>query len=184
MIMAVDKNGGVLYTSDKHTIQMNAPPNAPIILITYAKKFLLKTKQNFLSSSRERTNTHVKLEWRPPASYGEVTIAGYKIFVNHRLAAVLKHDQLSYTLTNGIPCDNYTVHVQAATNDKNTASPLSRGVLFQWPGVRPGAFKRIDDGQTGNIIVAWEHPKIEDEKEKLLGYKVRNQTNKIIRNYF
>lgn len=33
MIMAVDKNGGVLYTSDKSTVQMNAPPNAPIVVI-------------------------------------------------------------------------------------------------------------------------------------------------------
>ena len=34
MVMAVDKNGGVLYTSDKSTVQMNAPPNAPIVNIT------------------------------------------------------------------------------------------------------------------------------------------------------
>lgn len=34
MIMAVDKHGGVLYTSDKSTVQMNAPPNAPIVSIT------------------------------------------------------------------------------------------------------------------------------------------------------
>lgn len=93
--------------------------------------------------------------------------------MNHRLAALLKHDQLSYTLTNGIPCDNYTVHVQAMTNEKNTVSPLSRAVLFQWPGVRPGVFRRIDDGQMGNVVVAWEHPQLEDEKEKLLAYKVR-----------
>jgi hypothetical protein len=33
MIMAIDKNRGVLYTSDKSTVQMNAPPNAPIVLI-------------------------------------------------------------------------------------------------------------------------------------------------------
>jgi hypothetical protein len=33
MIMAADKNGAVLYTSDKSTFQMNAPPNAPIVSI-------------------------------------------------------------------------------------------------------------------------------------------------------
>ncbi len=33
MVMAADRNGGVLYTSDKSTVQMNAPPNAPIVLI-------------------------------------------------------------------------------------------------------------------------------------------------------
>ena len=33
MIMAVDKNGGVLFTSDRRTIQMNAPPYAPIVAI-------------------------------------------------------------------------------------------------------------------------------------------------------
>ena len=33
MIMAVDKDGGVLFTSDRRTIQMNAPPNAPIVAI-------------------------------------------------------------------------------------------------------------------------------------------------------
>lgn len=114
----------------------------------------------------------MKLEWRPAASYGAVAVVGYNIFVNNRLAAILQHDHLSYTLTNGIPCSIYTVHVQALSNDKKVASPMSRGVQFAWPGVKPGAFRRVDDGQTGNIIVAWEHPQIEDEMEKLLEYKV------------
>jgi hypothetical protein len=122
--------------------------------------------------SSERTNNHVKLEWRPAASYGDATVVGYKIFVNNRLAAILAHDQLTYTLTNGTPCDIYTVHVQALSNEKNIVSPMSRGVQFAWPGIKPGAFKRIDDGQTGNIIVAWEHPQMEDEAEKIIGYKV------------
>jgi hypothetical protein len=121
----------------------------------------------------ERTNNHVKLDWRPAASYGEVTIGGYKIFVNNRLAAILSHDQLTYTLTNGTPCDIYTVHVQALSNDNNIVSPMSRGVQFAWPGIKPGAFKRVDDGQAGTITVAWEHPQLEDEMEKLIGYKVR-----------
>jgi hypothetical protein len=99
-------------------------------------------------------------------------VVGYKIFVNDRLAAILTHDQLSYTLTNGIPCDTYTVHVQSLSNEKNIVSPLSRGAHFAWPGIKPGAFKRIDDGQTGNIIVAWEHPQLEDEMERLIGFKV------------
>jgi hypothetical protein len=38
--------------------------------------------------------------------------------------------------------------------------------------MKPGAFKRIDDGQTGTIILTWEHPQLEDEMEKLIGYKV------------
>lgn len=97
---------------------------------------------------------------------------GYKIFVNNRLAAVLRQDQLTYTLTNGIACNIYTVHVQALSNDKKIVSPMSRGVQFAWPGVKSGTFRRIDDGQSGDIIVAWEHPQIEDETEKLLGYKV------------
>ncbi len=105
-----------------------------------------------------------------------MVVIGYKIFVNNRLAAVLRHDQLTYTLTNGKPCDSYIVHVQALSNDKNSdkniVSPMSRDVKFAWPGVKPGAFKRIDNGQMGNIILAWEHPQIEDETEKLLGYKV------------
>jgi hypothetical protein len=33
MVLAVDKDGGILYTSDKSTIQMSAPPNAPIVAI-------------------------------------------------------------------------------------------------------------------------------------------------------
>ncbi|CAF4426991.1 unnamed protein product, partial [Adineta steineri] len=90
IVMAVDKNGGVLYTSDKSTVQMNAPPNAPIVAIS------------------ERANSHVKLEWRPAPSYGGVTVEGYKIYVNNRLAAILSREQLTYTLTNGIPCDTYT----------------------------------------------------------------------------
>jgi hypothetical protein len=120
----------------------------------------------------ERENTHVKLEWRPAASYGEVTVVGYKIFVNNCLTAVLTHDQLSYTLTNGRPCDTYTVHIQAISNEKNIVSPMSREVRFAWPGIKPGAFRRIDDGQTGNIIVAWEHPQLEDEMDKIIKYKV------------
>jgi hypothetical protein len=114
----------------------------------------------------------VKFGWCPAASYGELQVVGYKIFVNDRLAAVLSHDQLTYTLTNGTPCDIYTVHVLALSNEKTIFSPMSRGVQFSWPGMKPGAFRRIDDGQTDTIIVAWEHPQLEDENEKLLGYKV------------
>ncbi len=33
MVLAVDKDGGILYTSEKSTIQMSAPPNAPIVAI-------------------------------------------------------------------------------------------------------------------------------------------------------
>ena len=60
------------------------------------------------------------------------------------------------------------------SSEKSIVSPISRGVPFAWPGVKPGALRRIDDGQTGNIILAWEHPQLEDEKEKLLGYRVNN----------
>ncbi|CAM4854988.1 unnamed protein product [Rotaria socialis] len=156
-VIAVNKTNGVLYTSDKSTVQMNAPPNAPIVAIS------------------ERTTDHVKLEWRPAASYGEITVVGYKIFVNNRLAAILAHDQLSYTLTNGLPCDIYIVHVQALSSDKNVLSPMSRDIKFAWPGVKPGAFKRIDDGQTGSVIVVWENPQLEDETERLLGYRIRSE---------
>ena len=54
---------------------------------------------------------------------------------------------------------------------------MSRGVHFAWPGIKPGAFKRIDDGQTGYIIVAWEHPQLEDETEKLKGFRVIRKLN-------
>ena len=110
---------------------------------------------------------HVRLEWRPVKSYGDVAVAGYKIYVNNRLAAILDSHQLTYTLTKGIPCNIYTVHVQTISSDKNIMSPMSRGVTFTWPGIKAGAFKRIDNGQIGNIIVAWEHPKLEDENEKI-----------------
>jgi len=33
MVLAVDADGGILYTSEKMTIQMSAPPNAPIVAI-------------------------------------------------------------------------------------------------------------------------------------------------------
>jgi hypothetical protein len=143
-------------------------------LFLLGKKNYRKRKKHFINNFyfSERTNTHVKLEWRPAASYGEVAVAGYKIYVNNRLAANLTHDQLTYTLTNGIACDIYTVHVQTISNEKNIVSPMSRGIQFAWPGMKPGAFRRIDDGQTGSIIVAWEHPQLEDEMEKLIGYKV------------
>lgn len=92
--------------------------------------------------------------------------------MNNRLAAVLSRDQLTYTLTNGTPCDTYTVHVQALSNGKNITSPMSRSVQFPWPGIKPGAFRRIDDGQAGAVIVAWEQPQLEDKTEKILGFKV------------
>lgn len=120
----------------------------------------------------ERTTDHVKIEWRPAASYGEVGVVGYKIFVNNRLAAILSQKQLSYTLTNGIPCDFYSVQVQAVGNEKSIVSPMSRSVEFSWPGVRAGAFRRVDDGQTGTILLAWDPPRLEDETEKLIGFKV------------
>jgi hypothetical protein len=50
---------------------------------------------------------------------------------------------------------------------------MSRPVQFPWPGIKPGAFRRMDDGQTGTIVVAWEHPQMEDETEKIIKYKVR-----------
>jgi hypothetical protein len=54
---------------------------------------------------------------------------------------------------------------------------MSRGVHFAWPGIKPGAFRRIDDGQTGYIIVAWEHPQLEDETEKLKEFRVIRKLN-------
>ena len=49
---------------------------------------------------------------------------------------------------------------------------MSRGVQFTWPGIRAGALRRVDDGQTGAVVVAWEHPQLEDEMEKLLSFEV------------
>jgi len=50
---------------------------------------------------------------------------------------------------------------------------MSRGVKFTWPGIKAGAFRRLDDGQTGTVVVAWEHPQLEDQSEKLIGFKVK-----------
>jgi hypothetical protein len=58
------------------------------------------------------------------------------------------------------------------SNDKDISSPMSRGVKFTWPGIKPGAFHRLDDGQTGTVVVAWEHPQLEDETEKLVAFRV------------
>lgn len=33
MVLAADKDGEIVYTSDKHTVQMSVPPNAPIVAI-------------------------------------------------------------------------------------------------------------------------------------------------------
>ncbi|CAF0740560.1 unnamed protein product, partial [Didymodactylos carnosus] len=153
MVMAVDKNGGVLYTSDKTTIQMSAPPNAPWVTI------------------RDRASDHVTIEWKPATSYGDLAVVGYKIFINNRLAAILSHDQLTYTLSNGTPCETYTVHVQALSNDKTITSPMSRSLEFTWPGIRPGVMRRIDDGQGGPVIMVWDDPKLE-ENDNLVAFKV------------
>ena len=127
----------------------------------------------------ERTNNQVTLEWRPAPSYGELAIVGYKVYINNRLVAILSHDQLTYTLTNGSACEEYTAYVQALSNDKNISSPMSRGVKFSWPGIKAGTFQRLDDGQTGTVVVAWEHPKLEDDTEKLIGFKVGRMTRKL-----
>lgn len=120
-------------------------------------------------------NDHVTIEWRPAPTCGELTVIGYKVFVNNRLAAILSHDQLSYTLTAGISCEEYLVHVQALSQDPQMTSPLSREVKFTWPGIKPGAFRRLDDGHTGTIVVAWEHPQLEDPNDQLRGYQVRDR---------
>ncbi|CAF1293197.1 unnamed protein product [Rotaria sordida] len=156
-VVAVDKDGEIVYTSDKNIIQMSAPPNAPIVAI------------------RERTHDHVTLEWRPAPSYGELAVVGYKMYIDNRLVAILSHDQLTYTLTNGSPCEEYIVHVQALSNDKNISSPMSRGVKFTWPGIKPGTFRRLDDGLTGTVVVAWDHPQLEDETEKLIRFKILSE---------
>jgi hypothetical protein len=49
---------------------------------------------------------------------------------------------------------------------------MSRGVKFTWPGIKPGFFRRLDDGQTGTVVVAWEHPQLEDKAEKLIEFRV------------
>jgi len=154
IVLAVDKNGAVLYTSDKTTVQMDAPPNAPIVAIS------------------ERTHQRVRVDWRPATSYGILSVVGYKIFVNNRLAAILSEEQLSYTLTNGSPCDSYTIQVQALSKDTQILSPMSRPLKFTWPGIKPGAFRRVDDGQTGTILLSWEHPKFEDDAERLIAFRL------------
>ena len=118
------------------------------------------------------------IEWRPSPNYGELTIVGYKVYINNRLVAILSHDQLTYTFTNGSACEDYTVYVQALSNDKNISSPMSRGIKFTWPGIKPGVFRRLDDGQTGTVVVAWEHPQIEDDAEKVIGFRVRRKSSR------
>ncbi|CAF0920401.1 unnamed protein product [Adineta ricciae] len=157
MVLATDKDGEIVYTSDKHTIQMSVPPNAPIVAI------------------RERTHDHVTIEWRPSPTSGELTIIGYKLFMNNRLLAILSHDQLTYTITTGSACEEYIVHVQALSHDKNISSPLSRGVKFTWPGIKPGVFQRLDDGQTGTVIVAWEQPLLEDDTDRLIAFRLLSE---------
>lgn len=142
-------------------------------LLLFGKNFqsdAINTKENL---SSERTSDHVTIEWRPSPSYGELTIVGYKIYINNRLVAILSHDQLTYTFTNGSACEDYIVYVQALSNDKNISSPMSRGIKFTWPGIKPGIFRRLDNGQTGTVVVAWEHPQIEDDTEKVIEFRVR-----------
>ena len=128
---------------------------------------------NSLLNFRERTYDHVKIEWRPAAAYGKINVIGYKIFINNRLAAILSDNQLSYTLMKGLPCETYTVHVQALSSDSKIVSPMSRSIQFLWPGIKPGAFRRVDDGQSSIVMLKWDNPTFEDKAEKLLGYKVR-----------
>ena len=130
----------------------------------------------------DRTADQVTLEWRPSPCSNGLTVIGYKLFVNNRLLAILSHDQLTYTLTNGSPCDEYTVHIQALSHDKNISSPLSRGVEFTWPGIKPGAFRRLDDGKTGTVIVAWDHPRLEDETDRLVGFRVLTISKGVLQN--
>jgi hypothetical protein len=114
----------------------------------------------------------VTVEWRPAISYGTLNINGYKVFVNSRLHATLTPDQTSYTITKGVPCDNFTVYVQALSTNKNVSSPMSRIVQFTWPGIRPGKFRRTGDGQGGLITFHWQHPKLEDPSEKIIQFRV------------
>lgn len=166
-VNAVDQHGEILYSSAKRTIQMSSPPNAPIVAI------------------RDRRSDQVTVEWRPSPSPGQLTIVGYKVFVNNRLAAILSHDQLSYTLTNGNPCAEYVLHVQALSNDPHVTSPLSREVKFVWPGIRPGQFLRLDDGSTNTIVLAWDHPQLEDHDDRLRLYKLfsENVSTHLVRSH-
>ena len=134
--------------------------------------------------SSERTNDRVTIEWRPSPNYGELTIVGYKVYINNRLVAILSHDQLTYTFTNGSACEDYIVYVQALSNDKNISSPMSRGIKFTWPGIKPGVFRRLDNGQTGTVVVAWEHPQTDDDTEKVIGFRVRKKHHDKSLGYF
>ncbi|CAF4278573.1 unnamed protein product, partial [Adineta steineri] len=95
------------------------------------------------------------------------------------------NDQLTYTLTNGSACEEYIVYIQAISDDKNIPSPMSRGVKFLWPGIKPGLFRRLDDGQTGIVVVAWEQPRLEDETDKLIGFKLfsENMSTHVVRSH-
>jgi hypothetical protein len=65
-----------------------------------------------VQTSRTVNFNFVSIEWVKPTAYGDAAVAGYKVYVNGVAEAQLSADELSFTLTGGVPCKDYVFQVQ------------------------------------------------------------------------
>ena len=156
---------------------MNSLPNAPSVFIRFEfifRVFFIDFQMKIIS--REKTIDSVIIQWNSSLikkqSKDNLTIIGYKIFVNNRLIAIVNHDQTSYRLINGKPCDQYRIHVQSITLNQDSTNLISKELNFIWPGIRPGLFQRLNCQNTQTIVLSWETPQLEDSNDEIISYKV------------
>jgi hypothetical protein len=93
-VSSIKNTNTMVNRSNNVVIQITAAPDAPVLKLRAC---------NF---------KYVTMEWNKPACYGDAAIIAYKIYIDGRVEAVLAADQLSYTLSKGDPCHEYSFQVQ------------------------------------------------------------------------
>jgi hypothetical protein len=93
-VSSIKNTNTMVNRSNNVVIQITAAPDAPSLKLRAC---------NF---------KYVTMEWNKPACYGDASIIAYKIYIDGRVEAVLAADQLSYTLSKGDPCREYSFQVQ------------------------------------------------------------------------
>lgn len=55
---------------------------------------------------------YIAIEWMKPRTFGDAAVAAYKVYVNGIVEATLSADQMSFSFTKGVACQEYVFQVQ------------------------------------------------------------------------
>ena len=57
---------------------------------------------------------YIAIEWMKPRTFGDAAVAAYKVYVNGVVEATLSADQLSFSFSKGVACQEYVFQVQVS----------------------------------------------------------------------